>query len=329
VSPQFVSARARVATLVALIAVAAAGAVVGVVVLQTRGEQTGVVGVEKPRPGHPPLFLDLGVRVDPEAQALRRALQLYAQKQYEAARPIFARYRSEQAQLGEAFATWPQGGLSRVKRIVASHPSTGDAELALALADLWAGRTADATAAFRATRERHPDTQAAVDAADFLYPGPPGLPPFVPSFAPPTAIERLSPPQRLAALARAAARPDPRAKLLYGTALQSLGRTVSAEREFVAAARLAPNDAEARVAAIIGGFDKARPQATFPRLGPLVRVFPHAPTVRFHLGLALIWIGQFRQARIELRQAVAEEPGSPLARQAKILLETLARSGTK
>ena len=71
------------------------------------------------------------------------------------------------------------------------------------------------------------------------------------------------------------------------------------------------------------------PQAVFPHLGPLVRVFPHAPTVRFHLGLALIWIGQFRQARTELRQAVAEAPRSPLAGQAKILLQTLARNGTK
>jgi tetratricopeptide (TPR) repeat protein len=324
-----VSPRVRVSALVALIALVAAGVVVGVVVLQTRGEQTGVVGVGKARAGHPPLFLDLGVRIDPEAQALRRALQLYSQRDYAAAAAIFRRYGSEQAQLGEAFATWSDGGLERVKQIVSSHPSTGDAQLALALADLWAGRTADATAAFRATRQEHPDTQAAIDAADFLYPGPPGLPPFVPAFAAPVSIEKLSPPQRLAALARAATRPDARAKLLYGTALQSLGRSVSAEREFAAAAKLAPQDPEARVAAIIGSFDKAHPQAIFPRLGPLVRVFPHAPTVRFHLGLALIWIGQFRQARIELRRTVAETPRSPLARQAKILLQTLARSGTK
>lgn len=324
------SPRARVAALVALVACVAAGAVVGVVLLQTRGEQTGVVGITKPRPGHPPLLLDLGVRVDAEAQALRRALQLYGQSRYAAAAAIFDRYRSEEAQLGSAFARWPDGGgLDGVRRIAAAYPRSAEAQLQLGIADLWAGRTGDAATTLRAVRRDHPDTESAIDAADVLFGGPPGVPPFVPTFSPPASIERLSPPQRLAALARDAARPDAHAKLLYGAALQSLGRSVSAERQFAAAARLAPHDPQARVAAILGTFDKAHPQTIFPRLGPLVRVFPHAPTVRFHLGLALIWIGQFRQARVELGHVVADTPRSPLAPQARTLLESLARTGTK
>jgi tetratricopeptide (TPR) repeat protein len=324
-----VSARARTVAIVAAIALAAAGAVVGIVVLQTRGEQTGTVGVGKPRSGHPTLLLDLGVRIDREAQALREAERLYDARRFAAARRIFGRYRSLEAQLGAAFARWPDDSLARVRALAASHPGNAAAELHLGVAELWAGRDADAAAAFRATRQRFPDTQSAVDAADFLYPGPPGVPQFVPTFAPRASIGRLSPPQQLAALARAATRPDARAKLLYGSALQSLGRTVSAEREFAAAARLAPKDPEARVAAVLGTFDKAHPERVFPRLGPLVRVFPRAATVRFHLGLALIWIGRFAQARQELAEAAREQPRSPLANQAEMLLARLPRGGTK
>ena len=57
-------------------------------------------------------------------------------------------------------------------------------------------------------------------------------------------------------------------KLLYGAALLRLGRTVSAEREFAAAAALAPHDADAQVAAAVGRFDKANPSLAFSRLGP-------------------------------------------------------------
>lgn len=323
------SPRARVSAIVALVACLAAGAVVGTVLVQTRGAQTGTVGVGKPRAGFPPLLLDLGVRVDPRARALRQGLALYERKRYAAAARVFDRDGTVEGELGAAFARWGDGGLDRVKRVVAAYPESAEAELQLGIAYLWAGRNGDAAAAFRATRQRHPDTQSALDAADFLFPGPPGVPPFVPTFEPPAAVVALPAAQRLAALARAARRPDARAKLLYGAALQSLGRTVSAERQFAAAARLAPHDPQARVAAILGTFDKGRPQTVFPRLGPLVRVFPHAPTVRFHLGLALIWIGQFHQARTELRHVVREAPGSPLARQAEILVERLGSTGTK
>jgi len=254
---------------------------------------------------------------------------LYAAGRVARARRIFDRYGSLEAKLGSAFSRWPDGSLDAVKALVAAHPRSAQAQLELGIAYLWAGRTADGAAALRAVRADHPDTQSAVDAADLLFGGPPGVPPFVPTFAPPPAVDRLPTPERLVALARAAARPDAHAKLLYGAALQALGRTVSAERQFAAAARLAPRDPEARVAAILGTFDKAHPQRVFPRLGPLVPRFPHAPTVRFHLGLALIWINQFAQARRELRLAAGEAPRSPLARQAEVLLQRLGRTGTK
>src|SRR5439155_15102676 len=99
-------------------------------------------------------------------------------------------------------------------------------------------------------------------------------------------------PQQLAALARAARRPDVRAKLLYGLALQRLGHRLAARREYDAAAKLAPGDPEAQVAAAVGHFDKSRPADAFSRLGPLTRRFPHAATVRFHLGPLLFWLSR-------------------------------------
>src|SRR5207237_556472 len=88
------------------------------------------------------------------------------------------------------------------------------------------------------------------------------------------------------------------------------------DTQFAAAVREAPNDPDARVAAAVGLFDKADPSRAFSRLGPLVRVFPHAQTVRFHLGVLLLWIDELDQARKELQQAHDEDPGSPLGKQA-------------
>jgi Flp pilus assembly protein TadD len=169
-----------------------------------------------------------------------------------------------------------------------------------------------------------------VRANDLLHPQyAPGLPGFVPSFATPLAIQVLPPARKFAALRRAAGYGGAHAKILYGTALQQLGRPVSAEREFAAAARLAPNDPDARTAAAVGLFDKANLSRAFSRLGPLVRVFPHAQTVRFHLGVMLVWSAQVEAARKQLRLAQAEAPQSPLGKQAAAYLAALRGVGTR
>ena len=102
--------------------------------------------------------------------------------------------------------------------------------------------------------------------------------------------------------------------------MQAALRPVSAERAFAAAARLAPRNAEAQVAAAVGVYDKDRPELAFSRLGPLVRRFPHAQTVRFHLGLLLIFLRQLPLARHELALARADGPGTPLGKRAELLL---------
>jgi Flp pilus assembly protein TadD len=104
---------------------------------------------------------------------------------------------------------------------------------------------------------------------------------------------------------------------------QRLGKRISARREYETAARLAPDDPQAVVAAAVGRFDKANPSAAFSRLGPLARRFPRAPTVRFHLGLLLLWMGQVDRAKAELRRAVKIAPAQPLAKEAKRFLARL------
>jgi tetratricopeptide (TPR) repeat protein len=322
-----VTPRTRVFLLVGLAAALASGAVVAGV-LATRSSVPSV----KPLKGLPPLALDFGVRTDPEARALRRALRLYDARpsQTQQAAEIFRRYDSLEAEIGAAFASWPAGTLARLRTLAASHPHSSLAALHLGIALYWSRRDAEAQAAWRAAKRLQPDTFYAVRAGDFLHPRPPipGLPTFVPSFGPPKSLASLSPPDQVAALRRAAAHGGAHAKILYGVALQKLYRPVSAERQFVAAAGEAPNDPEARAAEAVGLFDKANPALAFSRLGPLVRVFPRAQTVRFHLGLLLLWTGRLAQAKIELRRAVQDGPHTALGQQAAQLLSTLQRAGT-
>ena len=113
-----------------------------------------------------------------------------------------------------------------------------------------------------------------------------------------------------------------------GMRLQQSGRPLSAERKFAAAAALAPRDPDAQVAAAVGLYDKDRPAVAFGRLGPLVRRFPRAQTVRFHLGLLSIWVGAFSQARRELELAIAEDPKTEFAKEGRTLVKRLESVGT-
>jgi tetratricopeptide (TPR) repeat protein len=326
----------RVVVIVALAALIAAAAVVGATLLQTRGESTTVPGaVTKPRAGQPLLELDFGLDTSAEARALGRAQALYNAGHAAQAARIFARYHSLEARIGAAYAAWHRNGLTTMRSLAAAHPASSLALLHLGIADYWAGRNAEAVAAWEKTAKIGADSPYGVKAEDFLHPTfrgnkqIPGLPYLVLDFGAPPAIAKLPPTEELAALARAAARPDARAKLLYGSALWGLERPVSAERQFEAAAKLAPHDPVARTAAAVGAFTKADPVQAFSRLGPLTGVFPRAAVVRFHLGLLLLWSGERQKAVAQLRLAVAEAPRSPYARDARRLLSRLPGTRSK
>ena len=318
--------------MVGLAAVAAVAAIVGATLLQSKGQETGVPNgaVTKPRVGAPPLIFDFGVRDDPEARALAGGARLYAAKHRVEAGRVFARYHSLPARIGLAFAAWPKGGLDTLKMLVASHPRSALAELHLGYAYLWSGRNADAVRAWMQAVTLEPDSPAAVYAGDLLHPSfAPGLPYIVTAIEPPAGVTNLRAPQELAALKRNAARPDADAKVLYGVALWNLRRPVSAEREFLAAAALAPHDPLARTVAAVGAFSKDRPVVAFSKLGPLTGAFPRAAVVRFHLGILLLWSRELGKARAQLRLAAAYQPASAYGKAAAKLLAAIGHTGTK
>jgi tetratricopeptide (TPR) repeat protein len=316
------SPRGRVAVVVAVLAAAAAGATVGATVLIWGRDSHAARESVGLRRGAPPFLLDeLGLRDDREARTLRSAARLYGRGERAAAGRLLAGDPSLEGRVGAALARWPRGTITELDTLARAYPRSAFVRLHLGLAFYWARRGTDARDAWRAAERADPDSPSAVRAESLAHPEfAPGRPTFVPSFSPPPSLERLSPARQLAALARAAGGCDVRAKLLYGVALQRLERPLSAERQYAAAAALAPRDSDARVAAAVGLFDKDRPALAFSRLGPLVRVFPRAPTVRFHLGLLLLWSGQVKAATTELRQARAEGPQTPLGREASAFL---------
>jgi len=304
--------------LVAAVAVAAALGVAAGAALVGRGGND-----DRRQEGVPPFVVDLGVRGDAEAQALRRAARAYGRGERRRAGRILAGRTSVQARVGLALASWPEASATRLEELVLAHPESGAVLFHLGLARFWDGDREGALEAWRRARSRDPDSAYAIRAADLLYRNfPPGVPTFIPSFRPDSALSRLPPPRQLAMLERRARSRSVRAKLLYGLALQRLDRPVSARRQYAAAARLAPSNPEALVADAVGRFDKANPERAFSRLGPLARRFPRAATVRFHLGLLLLWLGQVDAAKRQLRMAVQRRDSS-LAREATRLLARL------
>jgi tetratricopeptide (TPR) repeat protein len=310
------SRRVRIFLVAAVALAAALGVAAGAALVGRNG------GAEERLEGAPPFVVDLGVRSDPEARALRRAARAYAARDRRRAGRILAGRPSLQAEVGRVLAAWPDESLARLDRLAVQHPRSGAVLLHLGLARFWSGDRDGAIEAWRATRTNDPDSAYAVRASDLLFRNfPPGLPTFIPSFRPDRGLTGLSPSRQLAVLERRARGANVRAKLLYGLALQRLDRPVSARREYAAAARLAPSNPEALVADAVGRFDKASPAEAFSRLGPLTRRFPRAATVRFHLGVLLLWLGQVEDARRQLRLARASN--GVLAREANRLLTRL------
>lgn len=321
-----VSARRRVVLLVGLVA-AAAVAVVGAAVVSADGDSaTTTSGTPEPRPGRPPLSFALGFREDAEARDLRRGAAAYDRGRAHEAGVLFARHDSLEAKVGVAFALWPEGTFDRMEQLAKLYPESAVVQLHLGLARLWAQR-GDPVEAWQAAAEAEPDTPYAILAGNVLFPKlPRGLPAFVPSFAAPVEITRLPAGRQLAALERRARRGATRDLLLYGVGLQRVGRPVSAAAVFNRAARGAPRDADAQVAAAVGRFDKEAPANAFGRLGPLTRRFPDEPTVRFHLGVLLLWTGRVDAAQRQFGLAARRQPGSPLAKEAARYLDTIRKA---
>jgi predicted Zn-dependent protease len=317
------SARTRVYVVAAVAAALVVAAVVGVALLETRGESTTAPGaVTSPRPGVPPLFFDFGLRDNAEAKRLAHGAQLLQHGKRAQAAAVFARDNSLQGRIGEAFARWPDGSrsLDAMKQLVASHPHSPVAELHLALALYWTGRDADAVKAFQRVDSQFPDSPSAVQAEDILYAD--RFVPGLPVMLAPVDLPRA--PTLVAQLDRAK-----RSPLVYGVMLWRLDRRISARQALDRAAAAAPNDPLVLTLAAVSHFTKKDPAAAFGRLGPLTGRFPRSSVVRLHLGELLLWKKQVQKALVQLRLAAADEPRSVYAKEAKTLLSKLVTNGTK
>jgi tetratricopeptide (TPR) repeat protein len=322
-----VTARVRIFLLVGALALAAAAAVVGITAATSDSPPGTSVAGPQARPGAPPLSLDLGVRTDGEAVDLREGLQLYDEGKRAAAEKLFARHGSLEARIGESFSAWPDGTLARLTQLSGLHPRSAAVQLNLGIARYWAGEEG-AKEAWQSAATLEPDTAYAVTAGNLLHPEfARNLPVFVPSDEIPASVSRLPAPAQLALLRRRASGGSVSDRLFYGVALQRLGKQQSAEKVYAAAAKAAPESAEAQVAAAVGLFSKDRPVRAFSSLGPLTQKFPQSGSVRFHLGLLLLWSGQVKQARRQLELVRKVEPGSPLVPVARQYLETLKKAG--
>ena len=321
------SPRARVRLTVGASALVAAAVVVAVA-LNGRGDGS---------PERKPPVLELSVLVgdDSESQALRAAERAYDGGRVEAARAQFETIlrsdpASVEAAVGAAIASWPDGTLDELRRLAGVHPGSALVHLHLGLALYAAGEQAEATAEWRRAAQVEPDSPSAVRAGDLLHPEmAPGLPSFFTDLKPPKDLATLTARKQLDELERNAKDGGGADEwLLYGAALQRVGRPVSAREAFDRALELAPERLDAQVAAAVGRFDKANPSAAFSRLGPLARDHPDAAVVRFHLGVLLLWIKDVEDARIQLERAAATLPESLYRREAKSLLSRLEGIGT-
>ena len=320
------SRRTRLFVIVAIAALAAACAAVGAALLLGGEEQQG----GGPRTGVPPLVLDLGVRTDAEATALRRAERLYAEEKRAEAERIFARYDSPPAEIGSAFSNWPEGTVSKLERLAAEHPRDARVLLHLGFARFWVGRDNEALQAWRDAARVDPDSPSAGRADDVLHPNfPRGRPALRSDLrrarrASPGCQPRGRSPRSPAARARATCRRSFSTASRCSASATGSRPSGSTTRPSVSSL----GNPEARVAAAVVRFDKARPSVAFSQLGPLTRRFPRAQSVRFHLGLMLLWLaraqpGSVEQGKTQLRRARALGPTTVLGREAKRLLDSL------
>jgi tetratricopeptide (TPR) repeat protein len=203
-----------------------------------------------------------------------------------------------------ALALQPVAAARALEQLAFNAPKDPVVQFNYGTALYCAGYLADAVEAFRAAKATGRDTFYEIQSDTLLHPQyfNQGYPPFLSGSRDPL--------------------------LVRGASLQRAGRQHSAERVWAKAARLHPGSDEAQVAAAVGRFDMDNLSASFSRLGPLIRTFPKSQSVRFHLGLLLVWTGQRDQAIKEFRLARSLGPKSALGKEANRFLRGLVTGGT-
>jgi tetratricopeptide (TPR) repeat protein len=325
------SPRTRIRLIVGVVALVAAGIAVGATLMGRGDEKAPTARPE--RRGAPGLELSILLRNDQEARALRAAERSYDRGNRAAAKEQFdallvADPDSVEAAVGAAVSGWPRQTLFRLRRLAEEHPKSALVHLHLGLALYASGDDPAAEREWQQALAVEPDTPSALRAEDLLHPDmAPGRPFFYPSFRG-SALAGESPAEQLETLRKNAEKGGVKPKLLYGVALQRVGRSVSARAAFARALALDGESLDARVADAVGRFEKDRPAEAFSRLGPLTQVNPRSALVRFHLGLLLLWIRDVDGARRQLQRAADADRHGFYGKEARALLSRLEAIGT-
>ena len=279
------------------------------------------------RDGAPPLSLDLGVRTDPEAVDLRKALALYDAGQARRGRSSSSRgtTRSRRASARRSHLAGRHGRPDDPALGAPPEERRRPAQPRRRALLVRRGRREDA---WQSAASLEPDTAYAVAAGNLLHPEfARNLPIFVPTT---DGAERRSQARRAgAARAAPASRAAGRSPTSSSTASRCSGSASSARRSAsIAAAR---EGARGRRGAGRRGRRPLRQGApgggVLPARPAHARRFPKAATVRFHLGLLLLWSGEVKEARRQLELVRTVEPGSPLVGRRGQYLDRLRKAG--
>jgi len=206
-------------------------------------------------------------------------------------------------QIRSAFRSWPHGSLGTMDDLAREYPRDPVVQLYNGVALLWAGYGSDAVAPLQRAKRLGRDTTWELQADNLLHPQ---------YFSNYPVFQPVGSNQLLA----------------RGSQLQAQGHQHSAERLYQRAAKQAPRDPEAQVAAAVGRFDKSNLSASFSRLGPLTQRFPRSQAVRYYLGLLLAWTGQKDPALTQFRKTVSLGPDTRLGQGAEKLLVAIQKAGT-
>lgn len=203
-----------------------------------------------------------------------------------------------------AFADWPRGTLDDLEALASDYPGDPVVQFNYGIALDCRGFLENAEQALQSAKRSGKNTQYQIDADVLLHPQyfQDGYPIFVPVSHNPL--------------------------LVRGSLQQREGHQVSAEQLYARAARLHPNDPEALVAAAVGRFDEDDLNASFSRLGPLVKRFPRSQVAHYYLGLLSVWIGDGKQAIPQFKEALALGPKTALGKQTATLLQKIAQAGS-
>ena len=208
----------------------------------------------------------------------------------------------------QAYREWPNGSLDAMQQLGLEYSKNAVVQFYRGLALEWAGYPGDATTALELAKKLGRDTLVQGRADDLLHPQffqPAGNQPPYPVFQP---LEH-------------------NALLERGSVLQAQGHQESAERLYALAARRAPADVEAKVAAAVALFDEDNLVPSFSHLGELSGRFPSSQSVHYYLALLLAWTRQVSQSLTQFEDTVRLGPTTVLGSAARRLLEGIAKAG--